>query len=149
MHLRTWGVLVPLGFAVFLTTFIAAQSRPHPNEHVAPAALKTKPATQKPFPCSNPKPQSHGSVPGKHPVTLSWKASVSLSIPPASGDGYNLYRLNPDGSCTKLNTEPIRTTVYEDRYVKLGQSYRYVAKAIKRNSESIASGVVEVTIPSK
>lgn len=88
-------------------------------------------------------------MPGKHFVTLSWRPSVSLSTPPAAGDGYNLYRLNPDGSCNKLNVDPIPATAYQDRYVKPGKHYRYAATAVKHKIESGPSDAIEVTIPSK
>jgi len=78
---------------------------------------------------------------------LSWKASVSLSTPLVDGEGYNVYRLNADGSCTKINGVLVRGSVYEDRFVELGKTYRYTAKAVKQNSESDPSNVVEVAVP--
>jgi len=72
---------------------------------------------------------------------------VSLSPLPVNGEGYNLYRLNPDGSCTKINGALIGGTVYEDRFVELGKTYRYAAKAVKQSSESGPSNVIEVSIP--
>jgi hypothetical protein len=62
------------------------------------------------FPCNNPKLQMPTDLSNKHSVTLSWKPSVSLSIPVADGEGYNLYRVNPDRSCTKINASLIQGT---------------------------------------
>ena len=115
------------------------------------------------FPCNkmNSKPQTPGDPSSKHTVALTWNPSVSLSNPPAQGEGYNIYRLNPDGSCTKLNLYPlkpdgsytkmnedlIRGTVVEDWFVEPDKIYRYVATAVKQNSESSASNYAEVKIP--
>ncbi len=115
------------------------------------------------FPCNNKnsKVQTPTDPSSKHSVSLSWNASVSLSTPLADSEGYNLYRLNPDGSCTKINLyrlNPdgsytksneglVRSTVLEDRFVELGKAYRYAATAVKQNIESGPSNVVEVTIP--
>jgi hypothetical protein len=100
------------------------------------------------FECHSPKLQAPGAARSKRHVILSWKASVSLSSPLGKGEGYNLYRLNPDGSCTKINGELIRGTVFEDWYVEVGKTYRYGAKAVKQNNESSPSNVVPVTITS-
>jgi hypothetical protein len=115
------------------------------------------------FPCNNKnsKEQTPIDPSSKHSVSLSWNASVSLSTPLADSEGYNLYRLNPDGSCTKINLYSlnsdgsytksneglVRGSVLEDRFVELGKTYRYAATAVKQQSESGFSNVVEVTIP--
>jgi hypothetical protein len=86
----------------------------------------------------------------KHFVTLSWKASLSLSTPPAKGDGYNLYRFDVnDHSCTKINKDLLADTSTKDEFVELGKTYQYAARAFKHNRESKPSNVVELTIPSK
>ncbi len=115
------------------------------------------------FPCNskNSKEQTLADPSSKHTITLSWNVSTSLSNPLALGEGYKLYRLNPDGSCTKINLyrvnpdgsytkmneDPIRGTVLEDRFVALGKTYRYAARAVKQNTESDPSNIAEVTIP--
>jgi hypothetical protein len=99
------------------------------------------------FQCGNPRQQSQIDPASKHSVVLSWKASVSLSNPLANGEGYNLYRLNPDGSCTKMNATLIQGTSYQDHFVELGKTYHYTTKAVNRKGESGPSNVVEVSIP--
>jgi hypothetical protein len=130
----------------------AAQSPSHPREHFSPALPKAggqPSANNEIFPCNNKnsKTQTPVDPSSKHSVSLSWQASVSLSTPPADGEGYNLYRLNPDGLCTKINETLIRGTVYEDRFVELGRTYRYGAKAVKQNSESGLSNVAQASVP--
>jgi len=99
------------------------------------------------FPCTNPKMQAPRNPPSKHSVTLSWKAPVS-SVGGDDKAAYNLYRLNPDSSCTRVNDQPIQQMVYVDHFVEPGKTYRYAAKAINRAQiESGPSNVVEVTIP--
>ena len=152
-------LIIAGGVSVWLGTVGLAQSRPSPSGYVPPSVLESGPqhlqrvdqhaAPTKPFHCSSPVMLAPGNVPSKHTVNLSWKPSVSLSSPLAVGEGYNLYRENPDGSCTKLNAKPINATVYEDHSVKLGQSYRYAVKAVKHNTESGPSEVIDVTIPSE
>lgn len=62
-------------------------------------------ATSDTFPCNinNSRTQSNDDPRSKHTVALSWNASTSLLPSPAPGDGYNVYRLTPDNSCTKIN----------------------------------------------
>ena len=115
------------------------------------------------FPCNsgNSKPQKTGDPSSKHTVALTWNPSVSLSTPPGLDEGYNVYRLNPDGSCTKVdlyvlkmdgsyqkvNEGPIRATVLEDWFVEADKIYRYAARAVKQSRESDISNVSEVKIP--
>jgi hypothetical protein len=115
------------------------------------------------FPCNNKnsKAQTPEDPSSKHTVALTWNPSVSLSTPPGSGEGYKVYRLNPDGSCTKLNLyvfkpngsyekvndDLIRATVLEDWFVEADKIYRYGATAVKQNSESGVSNVADVKIP--
>jgi hypothetical protein len=91
----------------------------------------------------------------KRRVTLSWKASPSLSSPPGDGEGYNLYRLNPDCSCVKLQTM-LKGTINDDSSVERGQTYRYATTAVRQKQEkgntssleeSGPSNVVEVSVP--
>lgn len=122
-----------------------------------------QPPNSQKFPCKsgNSKLQSPGDPSSKHTVALTWNPSVSLSIPPGPEEGYNVYRLNPDGSCAKLNlyilnpdgsytkaNQPlIRATVLEDWFVEADKTYSYAATAVKQNSESDPSNVAEVKIP--
>ena len=108
------------------------------------------------FPCNkdNSQTQTPGKPSSKYTVALSWKASVSLKGPPDPGDGYNIYRFNPDGasSCTKINWDGlIMKTFYTDEFVELGKTYRYAARAFKASMEKpeseCTSNVVEVSIP--
>lgn len=129
-----------------------AQSPSHPSEHFSLASPKagSQPTTNNEiFPCNNKnsKTQTPRDPSSKHSVSLSWQASVSLSTPLADGEGYNLYRLNLDGSCTKINGALIRGTVYEDRFVELGKTYLYGAKAVKQNKESGPSNVAPASVP--
>lgn len=146
------GVLsvVALAVSISLASCSAAQPPFRPTKHfsqVSPPAAGQPSANSETFQCNYPKAQTPADTSSKHSVTLLWNPSVTLSTPPAVGEGYNLYRLNPDGSCTKINGSLIRGTVLEDRFVELGNTYRYGAKAVKQNSESDPSNVVEVTIP--
>ena len=103
------------------------------------------------FPCniSNSKAQTVDDPRSKHTLALSWKASTSLLPSPAPGDGYNVYRLNPDNSCTKINgSVPVNSTTAVDSAVELGKTYSYAIRAFKQNTESRdASNVAIVTIP--
>jgi hypothetical protein len=77
----------------------------------------------------------------QHTVTLTWKASNTPAV------RYNVYRRSLSGT-VKLNSGPFTETRYVDRTVQPGQTYYYVAKAVKANAaESIASNEVQVTIP--
>jgi hypothetical protein len=140
--------VVALTISIFLAS-CTVQSPFHPTKHFSPVSPKAgePAASNEKFQCDHPKTQTPGDPSSKHRITLSWKASVSLSTPPADGEGYNLYRLNPDGSCTKVNRALIRGTVYEDRFVELGKIYRYAARAVKRDKESSPSNVIEVSVP--
>jgi hypothetical protein len=109
-------------------------------------------ANEDKFKCDkdNSKLQTAKDISSKHIVIVSWKASVSLSIPPAKGDGYNLYRFDVDNnSCMKINQGLLANTCTKDEFVELGKTYRYAARAIKQKRESKPSNVVEVTIPVK
>jgi hypothetical protein len=144
-------VLSTLALAIGISLVSCTARCPfHPTKQLSPVSPQAEgqpTANNEPFQCDHPKIQTSRDPSSKHSVTLSWKASLSLSTPPAAGEGYNLYRLNPDGSCTKINGALIRGTVYEDRFVELGKTYRYGAKAVKQNSESAPSNVAQVSVP--
>lgn len=157
---------VALAISISLASCSTAQSPFHatkPFSQVSPQAGSQPSAKIEAFPCNNKnsKAQTPADPSSKHSVSLSWNASMALSTPLADHEGYNLYRLNPDGSCTKINLfrlNPdgsytksneglVRSTVLEDRFVELGKKYRYAATAVKQNIESGPSNVAEVTIP--
>ena len=73
-----------------------------------------------------------------HRVTLSWNASTT------AGAVYNVYRRGTSG-IVKLNSMPIAGTSYVDETVQAGETYYYVAKAVK-GTESLPSNEVRVTI---
>ena len=144
--------VVVLAISVSLATSGVAQS-PGGRPSLAPTKADVRfPANEDKFECdkNNSKVQASKHASSKHTVTLSWKASVSLSTPLEEGDGYNLYRFNPaDRSCTKINDSPIHNTFTKDESVEPGQTYFYAARAVKQNRESKPSNVAEVLIPSK
>ena len=150
-HVGNFRIVSVIALAIGISlASLAAKSLFHPAKHFSPRSLQAggpPTANNKTFQCNQPKTQTPRDPSSKHSVTLSWNASVSLSTPPVGGEGYNLYRLNPDGSCTKINGALIGSTVYEDRFVELGKTYSYAAKAVKQNSETGPSNVVEVSIP--
>ena len=140
-----------LGVGILLVALGLAQTPTSPTIHspdVSPAGQAVNNGDS--FPChsSNSKVPAIGQPRSKHVVMLSWKASVSLSAPLAVDEGYNVYRLNPDGSCTKINGgELVRETNATDVAVELGDDYSYAVTAFKQNSESKASIPVTVSIP--
>ena len=86
---------------------------------------------------------------------------MSLPPPLGKGEGYHLYRLNPDKSCTEINLllksdgsyakvseGLIRDTVFDDRFVEPGRTYSYATTAVKQDRESGYSNVAVVTISS-
>jgi hypothetical protein len=82
----------------------------------------------------------------KHSVTLSWKASASLSTSHVEGEGYSLYRWMDGGTCMKIK-QLVEHPFYEDCYVDAGKKYRYAVTAVKQSCESEPSNVVEALIP--
>lgn len=127
----------------------AAEQRPSLSPTKSDIQLS---ASEDKFTCDkdNSKLQTAQDTSSKHIVIVSWKASVSLSTPPAKGDGYNLYRFEVDNnSCMKINQDLLANTSTKDEFVELGKTYRYAARAIKQKRESKPSNVVEVTIPPK
>ncbi len=143
------GILVTLSVTAYAVIVNAQQ---HTTRKLFQSIVKDntqQTSTSTSFECKSFKTQAHGKPGRKHTVRLSWKPSVSLSTPPARGDGYNVYRVDPDGSCLRLNAVPITGTAYEDVYVDLGNNYRYAVKAIKHNIESDPSKPVDASIPSK
>ena len=142
--------LAAIGGGIFLAALGLAQTPVAPTarlQEVSPASQVANDSNS--FPCDTTKAEVLTSVqsPSKHPVRLSWIASVSLSTPPDEGDGYNVYRINPTKPCTRLNDKPLRETTMEDSTVELGNEYSYAVTALKKNVESKTSIPVTVTIP--
>jgi hypothetical protein len=143
--------------AVFLGTPSAAQFPCQLKGTVSAVCTKlaTEPAPDKAMLSKVKTPSSPAPSESAHKVRLSWKASASLSSPLGDGEGYNLYRLNPDCSCTKINENVIKDSVNEDASVEPGRTYRYAATAVTKKKkgntsiqeESGPSNVVEVQLP--
>ena len=141
-----------LFFALFSVLFAIGQNPPPPatKPPTMSSALGTKTSgIDQTFHCNDPKPATTVQPSNKHSVTLSWKAAVPRSKAAVDAiAGYNLYRLNPDGSCMQINAKPVQDTVFVDRVVELGKKYRYAAQTVdqaKRKSDF--SNVVEAVIP--
>ena len=148
-YLPRFGGLTTLALSIFFASLSLAQSSSGP---AAPGfeSSRGEPANNnQSFPCdsTNSKVLPPGQPRSKHVVTLSWNASVSLSSPLAPDEGYNVYRLNPNRSCTKLNDKPVRDTTMVDSAVELGNDYGYAVTALKQNSESKTSVPVTASIP--
>jgi hypothetical protein len=78
-----------------------------------------------------------------HTVDLRWKASVSRV------DGYNVYRSEMRyGPYTKLNSAPMRATVYSDSAVQAGHTYFYKVTSVDKGQESVFSNQIRVVVPS-
>ncbi len=145
--------IVALAVGVLLDTSSAAR-RPVRADHQS--VLKSSEmgaqsaSSSDTFPCSSKNsqmPTAEGPR-SRHTVTLSWNVSVSLATPLAVGEGYNVYRLNPDDSCTKINGSVlISGTTAQDPAVELGKTYSYGVRALQQNVESNSSNVVVVKIP--
>jgi len=136
--------VVVMAIGISLGNNSAAQSPCGIEDHTSKVCSKMKAET-------SPDKGTRSDIPAagcksRHSVALSWKASVSLSSSHVDGQGYNLYRLNPDGSCMKIK-EQLEQPVYVDCSVEPGQTYRYVATALKQKCESEPSNVVEVLVP--
>jgi Abnormal spindle-like microcephaly-assoc'd, ASPM-SPD-2-Hydin/Protein of unknown function (DUF1573) len=74
-----------------------------------------------------------GTAAPTHSVNLSWTASTSPDI-----SGYNVYRAPYASSCgsySKINPDPITTTVYTDSSVTDGNSYCYASTALNSSDE--------------
>jgi hypothetical protein len=134
---------VVLGICVSLGEPSATQAPCGPEDHTRRVCSKiqAEEAPDKSEYTKTPSPACKGS----HSVTLSWKASASLSSSHVQGEGYNLYRWKRGGVCTKIK-ELLERPAYEDCSVEEGQKYRYAVTAVKQLSESEPSNVVEALI---
>ena len=150
-YLHRLGRLAALALSIFFASPSVAQNSSGP---VTPMPINFREEqtnnNSESFPCDST--NSNALAPGqprsKHVVNLSWNASVSLSSPLAADEGYNVYRLNPDKSCTKITGgAPVKDTTMQDSDVALGQDYSYAVTALKQNLESKTSIPVTVSIP--
>lgn len=146
---KLFVAVVTLAVGAVIVGSFAVRTFFRPGPHVSFASEPaSRPMTNEiAFQCSDARVQATGDPAAEHRVIMSWNASASLSTPLRDGEGYNLYRLNPDGSCTRVNGTLIRRLDYEDRWVEPGKTYRYATKAVKKNIESGPSNVVEVSVP--
>jgi fibronectin type 3 domain-containing protein len=105
------------------------------------AAVSAAPAdTTPPVP-----PTNLVAVPSPGAVRLAWNPSPSPDVAT-----YALYRAGETGDFVRIATTLAVTTVYLDREVRAGATYRYVVTALdraRRSNESARSNVVSVHVP--
>ena len=85
------------------------------------------------------------AVPGPGSVRLAWNAS-----PEADVAEYAIYRAEGGGPFTRIGTTPALATLYTDREVQSGRTYRYAVTALDRAgrpNESPRSNEAVVTVP--
>lgn len=79
----------------------------------------------------------------EHVVDLSWKASSSKDIA-----GYNVYRGPTATKWTKVNSELIGSTIFDDSTVANGSTYYYAITAVGSDGEeSSKTPAVKVVVP--
>ena len=97
-----------------------------------------------------------GTTPPSAPtrlIAIPVAGSVRLAWNPSLGDDvaqYAVYRAEGSGPFTRIATTPPITTIYTDRDVQAGQTYRYAVTALdraKQPNESPRSNEVSVTVP--
>ena len=107
-----------------------------PSEAVAATPINTTPPSA---------PTRLVAIPAAGSVRLAWNAS-----PDADVVQYAIYRAEGTGPFTRLATGPALTTIYTDRDVQSGRSYRYAVTGLSRakhQNESARSNEVTVTLP--
>jgi predicted small lipoprotein YifL len=85
------------------------------------------------------------AIPASGGVRLAWNASPETDV-----DQYAIYRAEGSGPFTRVATTPAITTIYTDRDVQSGRTYRYAVTALdraKQPNESPRSNEVTVTVP--
>ena len=85
------------------------------------------------------------AVPAPGAVRLAWNPSGSPDV-----TAYAVYRAAETGELTRIATTPAVATVYLDRDVETGRTYRYVVTALdraRRPNESPRSNPVSVRVP--
>ena len=86
-------------------------------------------------------------------IAIPAAGSVRLAWNPSPGDDvaqYVVYRAEGSGPFTRVATTPPITTIYTDRDVQSGRTYRYAVTALdraKQPNESLRSNEVSVTVP--
>ena len=85
------------------------------------------------------------AIPASDSVRLAWNASPETDVAQ-----YGIYRAEGSGPFTRVATTPAITTIYTDRDVQSGRTYRYAVTALSRakhQNESSRSNEVTVTVP--
>ncbi len=85
------------------------------------------------------------AIPAADSVRLAWNASPDVNVAQ-----YAIYRAEGTGPFTRVATAPALTTIYTDRDVQSGRTYRYAVTALSRakhQNESSRSNEVTVTLP--
>lgn len=135
--------MIVVGVFVLLVAQIGFQLGTHRHTGILRAMAKAKHFLREASTFTGVEARTASAPPGRqHSVTLSWKASTSAIA------GYNLCRRGMSG-VVKLNFEPIPATSYVDLTIQPGQTYFYVAKAVRaKGAESTASNEIRVDVPS-
>jgi predicted small lipoprotein YifL len=85
------------------------------------------------------------AIPAAGSVRLAWNPSPEDDVAQ-----YAIYRAEGTGAFTRIATTPAIATIYTDRDVQAGQTYRYAVTALDRArqpNESPRSNEVSVTVP--
>ena len=85
------------------------------------------------------------AIPAAGSVRLAWNPSPEDDV-----TQYAIYRADGAGPFTRIATTPAIATIYTDRDVQSGQTYRYAVTALDRArqpNESPRSNDVSVTVP--
>jgi hypothetical protein len=88
-------------------------------------------------------PQALAAAPGDREVRLTWQAPPGLiDGGPLHGDiAYVILRgAGPEGPLAPVMTEPVAATTYTDTGLENEATYRYVARAVRRESNGVAYG---------
>lgn len=113
----------------------SVRSEPSPTVHATPVDL-TPPSA----------PRNLAAVPTETAVRLAWDPSPEEDV-----SGYLVYRLAvPSEAYTSLTPAPVAGTVFIDRSVERGKTYRYAVTAVDRArppNESARSAPTVVTVP--
>jgi fibronectin type 3 domain-containing protein len=105
------------------------------------------PVTATPVDLTPPPPPSNlVAVPAEGSVRLAWDPSRAPDVA-----GYRVYRATaPTGEFSRVNVTDVSATVFVDRTVERGTSYRYAVTAIdqaRKPNESPRSEEISVTVP--
>jgi len=106
------------------------------SEAVAATPINTKPPAA---------PTRLVAIPASDSVRLAWNASTDAEVVE-----YAIYRAEGTGPFIRVATTPALTTIYTDRDVQSGRSYRYAVTGLSRakhQNESSRSNEVTVTVP--